>query len=47
MPGLQAVYNVHTYSAEKRRALQLWAEHVHAIAEKGEAKVVALQSAAA
>jgi integrase len=47
MPGLQAVYNVHTYSAEKRRALQLWAEHVLAIAEEREAKVVVFQSTAA
>jgi integrase len=47
MPGLQAVYNVHTYSAEKRRALQLWAEHVLAIAEERKPKVVAFQSTAA
>jgi integrase len=47
MPGLQAVYNHHNYSAEKRRALQLWAEHVRAIAEERETKVVALRSAVA
>jgi integrase len=47
MPGLQAVYNHHNYLGEKRRALQLWAEHVLAIAEEHEAKVVALRSAVA
>ena len=47
MPGLQAVYNRHNYLAEKRRALQLWAEHVLAIAEEREAKVIALRSAVA
>jgi len=47
MPGLQAVYNHHNYLGEKRRALQLWAEHVLAITEKREPKVVALQSAVA
>jgi integrase len=45
MPGLQAVYNRHSYSAEKRRALQLWAEHVLATAEGREPKVVTLRSA--
>ena len=43
MPGLQAVYNRHNYLAEKRRALQLWAEHVLAIAEERETKVIALR----
>lgn len=47
MPGLQAVYNRHTYSAEKRRALQLWAEHVFAIVEERESKVRALRPATA
>jgi integrase len=47
MPGLQAVYNRHNYLAEKRRALQLWAEHVLAIAGEREAKVIALRSAVA
>jgi integrase len=45
MPGLQSVYDKHSYGGEKRRALQLWAEHVLAIAEEREAKVVALRSA--
>jgi len=47
MPGLQAVYNRHSYAAEKRAALALWAEHVLALAEKREATVVALRPAAA
>jgi hypothetical protein len=47
MPGLHAVYNRHNYLAEKRRALQLWTEHVLAIAEERETKVVALRPAVA
>ncbi len=47
MPGLQAVYNRHNYTAEKRRALQLWAAHVVAVAEQQEAKVVTLRPAVA
>ena len=47
MPGLQAVYNRHSYIAEKRNALALWAEHVLSVAEKREARVVALRPAAA
>jgi integrase len=47
MPGLQAVYNLHSYSAEKRRALQLWAEYVLALGEKREVSVIALRPAAA
>jgi integrase len=47
MPGLQAVYNRHNYQNEMRRALQLWAEYVLALAEEREAKVVALRPAAA
>ena len=47
MPSLQAVYNRHNYSSEKRRALQLWAEHVLAIAEERQPRVVAFQSTAA
>ena len=47
MPSLQSVYDKHSYAVEKRRALQLWAEHVLAIAEEREAKVVALRSAIA
>ena len=34
MPGLEAVYNRHGYSVEKRNALALWADHVHALVEK-------------
>ena len=47
MPGLQAVYNRHSYTAEKRTALALWAEHVLSLAEKREPGVVALRPAAA
>jgi integrase len=47
MPGLQAVYNRHSYITEKRNALALWAEHVLSLAEKREARVVALRPAAA
>jgi integrase len=43
MPGLEAVYNRHSYAAEKRKALALWAEHVLALVEKGEATVVAFR----
>jgi integrase len=46
MPGLQAVYNRHNYSAEKRAALTLWAEHVLALAEKREATLIAFRPAA-
>ena len=47
MPGLQAVYNRHSYITEKRNALALWAEHVLSLAEKREARIVALRPAAA
>jgi integrase len=47
VPGLQAVYNRHSYAAEKRAALALWAEHVIALSEKREATVVAFRPAAA
>jgi integrase len=47
MPGLQAVYNRHSYAAEKRSALVLWAEHVLSLTAKREAKVVALRPVAA
>jgi integrase len=47
VPGLQAVYNRHSYAAEKRAALTLWAEHVLALAEKREAKLVAFRAPAA
>jgi integrase len=45
MPGLEAVYNRHSYAAEKRKALALWAEHVLALVEKREATVVAFRPA--
>ena len=47
MPGLQAVYNRHSYKVEKRTALELWAEHVLALVEKRERTVVAFRPAAA
>ena len=47
VPGLEAVYNRHSYAAEKRAALALWAEHVLALAEEREATVVAFRPAAA
>jgi integrase len=47
VPGLQAVYNRHSYAAEKRAALALWAEHVLALAEKREAKLLAFRAPAA
>jgi integrase len=47
MPGLQAVYNRHSYKVEKRTALELWAKHVLALAEKREATVVAFRPTAA
>ena len=47
MPGLQAVYNRHSYAAEKRTALVLWAEHVLSLTTKRAEKVVALRPVAA
>jgi integrase len=47
VPGLQAVYNRHGYTAEKRAALARWAKHVIALAEKHEATIVAFRPAAA
>jgi integrase len=47
MRGLQAVYDRHDYSREKRTALTLWAEYVLAITEKQEPTVVAIRPAAA
>jgi integrase len=47
MPGLQAVYNRHSYKVEKRTALELWAEHVLALAGKCEAMVIAFRPTAA
>src|SRR5215467_12165631 len=47
MPGLQAVYNRHSYTTEKRKALALWAEYVLTLAEKREPTVVAFRPASA
>jgi integrase len=47
MPGLQAVYNRHSYASEKRTALALWAEHVLALVEKRPSTIVAFRFAAA
>jgi integrase len=47
MPGLQAVYDRHDYSGEKRAALTLWAKHVLALAEKRDATVLTIHPAAA
>ena len=42
--GLAGVYNRAGYTTEKRRALDLWAEHVLAIVEGRESKIVALRA---
>jgi len=47
MPGLEAVYNRHSYSVEKRNALAVWAEHVHALVEKRDRTILAFRPAAA
>jgi integrase len=47
MPGLQAVYNRHSYAAEKRTALVLWAEHVLSLTTKRAERAVALRPVAA
>jgi integrase len=47
MPGLQAVYNRHSYAVEKRNALTLWADHVLALVEKRERTIVSFRPAAA
>ena len=47
MPGLQAVYNDTPTQPKNVPRCSCRAEHVHAIAEKREAKVVALRSVAA
>ncbi len=43
--GISAVYNKSTYLNEKRRALDLWADHVASVAEGRPAKVVPLMRA--
>src|SRR6516165_3834065 len=47
MLGLEAVYNRHSYSVEKRNALILWADHVHALVEKRDRTILAFRPAAA
>lgn len=41
--GVAATYNRHGYDAEKRQALNLWAEHVTELIEGRESKVVPLR----
>jgi hypothetical protein len=43
--GVGRIYNRSTYAAEKRQALDLWAEYVLALAEGREANVVPLRRA--
>jgi integrase len=45
MPSLDQTYNLHPYLAEKRDALERWANHVLAIVEGRQAKVVTLRPA--
>jgi integrase len=42
--GIAGVYNKATYSAEKRQALDLWAEHVMALVEGRNTKIVPLRA---
>jgi hypothetical protein len=41
--GVAGVYNRSLYSAEKRAALTLWAEHIMSLLQKREFKVVPLR----
>jgi integrase len=43
--GVEAIYDRHKYRREIKAALALWAEHVLAIVEERESKVVALRTA--
>lgn len=43
--GVAGVYNRATYAAEKRQALQRWADHVTALAADGQTKVIPLRRA--
>ena len=43
--GVAGIYNRHTYDAEKRTALALWADHLLAIVEGRESNVVAINEA--
>jgi integrase len=47
MPGLEAVYNRHSYGVEKRNALALWADHVLALVEKRDRTILAFRPVAA
>jgi integrase len=42
--GVAGVYNRSTYSAEKRRALDLWADHVAAVVEGRQSNIVPLRA---
>jgi integrase len=42
--GVSAVYNRATYRNEKRRALEIWGEHVTAIVEERDRKIIPLRS---
>jgi integrase len=44
--GVAGVYNRATYSAEKRVALQAWADHLDAVLGLGERKVIPLRATA-
>ena len=41
--GVAGVYNRSSYEREVKTALALWADHVHALVEGGEAKVLAFR----
>ena len=41
--GVAGIYNRALYAAEKRQALELWAEHVRALVQGSEPKVVSLR----
>ena len=43
--GVAGVYNRASYANEKRQALDLWGEHVAALAEGRESNIVPLRSA--
>jgi integrase len=42
--GIVSVYQKHDFIPEKRRALALWADHVRALVEGGESKVIPLRA---
>jgi integrase len=47
MPGLEAVYNRHSYAVEKRNALAVWADHVLELTEKRDRAILAFRPVAA